>query len=51
MSKVHIIEVFEIDSVLEVLPIILKKEKETMLQVIVYHMQAALGSFIDDSIS
>ena len=51
MSKVNIIEVIEIPSVLEVLPIVLKMEKETILLIIVYCMPGSLGSFIDDFIS
>ena len=51
MSKVNIIEVIEIPSVLEVLPMVLEKEKETILLVIVYCMLGPLGSFIDDFIS
>ena len=51
MSKVKIIEVIEIPSVLEVLPMVLEKEKETILLVIVYRMPGPFGSFIDDFIS
>ena len=51
VSKVNIVEVIEIPSVLEVLPIVLKIEKETILLVIVYCMPRPLGSFIDDFIS
>ena len=47
-EKVAIIEVIEITSVLEVLPIVLKIEKETILLVILYRMPAPLVSFIDD---
>ena len=50
-SKVNIIEVIEIPSVLEVLPIVLEIEKETILLVIVYRIPGSLGSFIDDFIS
>ena len=50
MSKVNIIEVVEIASVLEVLPIMLEIERETILLVIVYRMPGSLGSFIDDFI-
>ena len=51
MSKVNIIEVMEITSVLEVLQIVLEIEKETIVLVIVYRMPGPLGSFIDDFIS
>ena len=51
MNKVNIIEVIEIPGVLEVLPIVLKIEKETVLLVIVYRMPGPLGSFIGDFIS
>ena len=44
-------EAIEIPSVLEVLPIVLEIEKETILLVIVYHMPGPLGSFIGDFIS
>ena len=50
VSKVNIIEVVEIASVLEVLPIMLEIERETILLVIVYRMPGPLGSFIDDFI-
>ena len=50
MSKVDIIEVIEIASVLEVLPIVLEIEKETILLIIVYRMPGPLGSFKDDFI-
>ena len=50
VSKVNIIEVIEIPSFLEVLPIVLEIEKETILLVIVYHMPVALGSSIDNFI-
>ena len=51
MSKVNIIEVMEIPIVLEVLPIVLKKEKETILLLMIYCIPGLLGSFIDDFIS
>ena len=51
MSKVNIIDVIEIPSVLEVLPIVLEIEKETNLFVIAYPMPGPLDSFIDDFIS
>ena len=51
VSKVDIIEVIEVPSVLEVLPIVLEIERETILLVIVYHMPGPLGSFIEDFIS
>ena len=51
VNKVNIIEVIEIPGVLEVLPIVLKIEKETVLLVIVYRMPGPLGSFIGDFIS
>ena len=50
VSKVNIIEVIDIPSVLEVLPIVLEIEKQIFLLVIVYHMSGPLGSFIDDFI-
>ena len=50
-NKVNIIEVIEIPSALEVLPIVLEIGKETILLVIVYHIPGLLGSFIDDFIS
>ena len=49
--KVNIIEVTEIPSYLEILPIVLEIEKETILLVIVYCVHGLLGSFIDDFIS
>ena len=51
MSRVIIVEVIEIPSVLEVLPIALEIKKETVLLVIVYRMPGPVGSFIDDFIS
>ena len=45
------IEVIEIRSVLEVLPIMLEIEKETILLVIVYRMPVPLCSFIGDFVS
>ena len=51
LSKVNIIEVIEIPSVLEVLSIVLEIERETILLVIMYYMPGPLGSFIDDFIS
>ena len=51
VGKVNMIEVIEIPSVLEVLPIVLEIEKESILLVIVYRMPAHRGSFIDDFIS
>ena len=50
ISKVSIIEVIGIPSVLVVLPIVLEIEKMTFLLVIVYRMLGSLGSFIDDFI-
>ena len=50
VSKVNIIEVIEIPSVLEVLPVALEIEEETFLLVIVYCMSDPLDSFIDDFI-
>ena len=44
ISKVNIIEVIDIPSVLEVLPIVLEIENETFLVVIVYRMPGPLGS-------
>ena len=51
MSKLNIIEVMEIPIVLEVLPIVLKIEKETILLLMIYCIPGLLGSFIDDFIS
>ena len=51
MSKVNIIEVMEIPIVLEVLLIVLKIEKETILLLMIYYIPGLLGSFIDDFIS
>ena len=51
VNKVNIIEVIEIPSVLEVLPVVLEIEKETILLVIVYLMPGLLGSFIAGFIS
>ena len=51
MSKVNIIEVMEIPIVLEVLLIVLKIEKETILLLMIYCIPGLLGSFIDDFIS
>ena len=50
VSKVNIIEVIEIASVLEVLPIVLEIENYTILLITAYHMPVPLGSFIDDFI-
>ena len=50
VNKVNIIEVIEIPSVLEVLPIVLEIERETILLVKAYRMPD-LSSFIDDFIS
>ena len=44
-------EAIEIPSVLEVLPIVLEIEKETILLVIVYRMSGPFGSLIGDFIS
>ena len=51
LSKVNIIEVIEMPSVLEVLSIVLEIERETILLVIMYYMPGPLGSFIDNFIS
>ena len=51
VSKVNIIEVIEIPSVLEVLLIVLEIERETILLAIVYRMPGPLVSLIDDFIS
>ena len=51
VSKVNIIEVIEIPSDFEILPIVLEIEKETILLVIVHRMAGPFGSFIDDFIS
>ena len=45
VCKLNIIEEIEIPSVLEVLPIALEMEKETISLVIVYRMPGPLGSF------
>ena len=50
MSKVNIIGVTDIPSVLEVLSIVLEIEKKTFLLLIVYCMPGPLGSFIDNFI-
>ena len=50
MSKVNIIGVTNIPSVLEVLSIVLEIEKKTFLLLIVYCMPGPLGSFIDNFI-
>ena len=50
VSKVNMIEVIEIPSVLEVLPVVMEIEKESYLLVIVHCMPGPLGSFIDDFI-
>ena len=57
VSKVHVIEVIfnyfndVYLSVLEVLPIVLEIERDTILLAMVYRMPGPLGSFIDDFIS
>ena len=51
VNKVNIVEVIEIPSALEVLPIVLEIEKETILLVIVYCMPGPLGLFMGDFIS
>ena len=51
ISKVNIIEAIETPSVLEVLPIVLEIEKETILVVIVHHKPGPHGYFIDNFIS
>ena len=48
VDKVNIIEVIPIPSVLEILPVVLEIEKETILLVIVYRMPGSLGTFIYD---
>ena len=50
MSKINI-EVNEIPTVLEVLPIVLEIERETSVLEIVYRIPGPLGFFIDDFIS
>ena len=42
--------IINIPSVLEVLPVVLETEQETLLLVILYHVPDPLGTFIDDSI-
>ena len=51
VSEVNMIEVIEIPSILEALPIALEIERKTILLVIVYRMLGPLGSFIEDVIS
>ena len=48
VTKVNIIEINDISSVLEVLPIVLEVEKDTLLLVIVYCIPVLLGFFMDD---
>ena len=48
VSKENIMEIIEIHTVLKVLPIALEIKKEAILLLIVYHIPAPLGSFIDD---
>ena len=48
MSRANTIEVIEMPIVLNILPIALEIEKETLLFAIVYQMPVSLGSFIDD---
>ena len=50
VSKVNVVEVIDIPTVLEVLPIALKIEKETFLLLRVYLVRVPLGFFIDDFI-
>ena len=51
VNKVNIIEVIEIPSVLEVLPVVLEIEKEIILLVIGNRMSGPPGSFIDNFFS
>ena len=48
MSNVKTIEVIDIPSVLEILPIVLEIQEQTILLVIVYRTPDPLGTFIDD---
>ena len=50
MSKVNIIEVIVIPSVLRALPIVVEIEKETFLLLIEYRMPGPFGTFTDDFI-
>ena len=50
MSKVNIIELIDIPSTIEILPIVLEINKETSLLVIVYRAPGPVGSFIDEFI-
>ena len=50
VSKVNIFEVIDISGVLEVLPIILEKEKQAFLFAVVYYMPGPFDFFIDDFI-
>ena len=48
VSKVNIIEVIDIPSIIEILPIVLEVNKETFLLVIMCHGPGPVGSFIDN---
>ena len=50
VSKVNIIEVIDIPSTIEILPIVLEIKKETFLLVILYWALGPVGSFIDQFI-
>ena len=50
MSKVNIIEVIDIPSIVEILLIVLKVNEETLLLVILYGAPVPVGSVIDDFI-
>ena len=50
VSKVNIIEVIDIPSTIEILPIVLEIKKETFLLVVLYWALGPVGSFIDQFI-
>ena len=50
MSKVNLIEVIDIPSIVEILLIVLKVNEETLLLVILYGAPVPVGSVIDDFI-
>ena len=50
MSKVNVIEVLDIPSTIEILPVVLEINKETFLFLILYQAPGPVGSFIDEYI-
>ena len=48
VRNINIIEVIEISSIIEILPIALEKNKDTFLLVIVYCVPGPVGSFMGD---